>query len=507
MNPKNVLSLRWRTPRALALTGLMALVIVVTALALTQTSTVAAPPPPLRGPFRFVEVPQEMAAARLSTAEIPTPTVLLSETFDVFVPTYNPSVDHPGWKVFTQSTSTANQMWGRVLLSNSGFTNTLWSTGYYSPVQTADSTYVANMYTWAIYGPLNTQKYRDFQATFDIWPDMNVAANTAVAWAASIDGQTFCGASELMTDARRWLPKLFVLPKQCEGQTGTPAYLAFLFRSDGSAPVGLGAFLDNVEVTGLLLYKTYMPLVRKDPTPIASLTPTAPPYPVTQSYDFEPGTASTSKWCKANYTEWASNIISLGGSNAYYLAMKQSTYRWALSPRDSSADNFRITANFNLLRMNNGLSLYDYRGARFGLLFTVKGTPFDPNDSCSWNEGVGISSIGFYRFVIRINDAGTGYQARIERWEGGVIPDSDQPGWVDLPTGVTINRTGWNTMRIDRVGAGIQAYINDTWVQSWNNDKSGTGGWFGVFSDTRGNNRSDYPFESDWDNITVYKLQ
>ena len=62
-------------------------------------------------------------------------------------------------------------------------------------------------------------------------------------------------------------------------------------------------------------------------------------------------------------------------------------------------------------------------------------------------------------------------------------------------------------MRIDRVGAGIQAYINDTWVQSWNNDKSGTGGWFGVFSDTRGNNRSDYPFESDWDNITVYKLQ
>jgi len=57
MNPKNVLSLRWRTPRTLALAGLMALVIVVTALALAQTSTVAAPPPPLRGPFRFVEFP------------------------------------------------------------------------------------------------------------------------------------------------------------------------------------------------------------------------------------------------------------------------------------------------------------------------------------------------------------------------------------------------------------------------------------------------------------------
>jgi len=499
MNPKNVLSLRWRTPRALALAGLMALVIVVTALALTQTSTVAAPPPPLRGPFRFIEVPQDTAAARLSTAEIPTPTVVLSETFGNFMLTVNPTIDHPGWQEFVQA-GAVNQQWGQVWTSDGGFTDTLWSTGYYSHFQTASQTYAANMYAWVIYGPLNTQKYRDFQATFDVWPDMNVAADTAVGWAASIDGQTFCGTGELVTDARIWLHRSFVLPKQCAGQTGTPAYLAFLFRSDGSAPVGLGAFLDNVEITGLPLYKTYLPYVRKDPTPTASPTPTVQPYPLTQSYDF----GSLGKWCSTSNDSWASGIVSLGGSNAYYLAMKQTSYLWTLSPRDSSADNFRITADFNLLRMNSSLSLYNYRGARFGLVFSVKGAPFDPNDACFYNGGQADSGIGYYRFIIRINDSGTGYQTLLTRWENGVEPEQNG-SFVNLPAGVTINRTGWNTMQIDRYGANIKAYINGTLVQEWNNSNT-TGGWFGLFTETVGNNPSPY-FESDWDNIKVYNLK
>jgi hypothetical protein len=231
---------------------------------------------------------------------------------------------------------------------------------------------------------------------------------------------------------------------------------------------------------------------------------TPPPEP-TQSYDFEPGTGSTSKWCRADNNEWASDIVSLGGSNAYYLAMKQSSYGWALSPRDSSTDNFRITANFNLLRMNNSLSLYDYRGDRFGLLFTVKGAPFDPNDPCTYNGGQAESGIGFYRFIIKIKDDGSGYQTLLTRRENGVEPEQNG-NFVDLPTGVTISRTGWNTMRIDRSGANIKAYINDTLVQNWNNSTGGTGGWFGLFTETNGNNRSDYPFEADWDNIVVYNL-
>jgi len=508
MNPKNILSLRWRTPRALALAGLMALVIVVTALALTQTSTVAAPPPPLRGPFHFTELPDKASAAKVSDGVQRVP--IYTQTFGTGF--YSDS----HWNITNTTTlydPPAPYMWGIVQqneYATQSFTDTLWVKAdakqgivYERYKLPSGATYTETMDTWAIYGPLDAQQYAYFQAQFSFYLDTDPGAH--FGWATSADGTNFCGQS-LSGHIQQWVTATFDLPT-CPGQTGGPVYLAFFFQSDDSTPAGLGAFVDNLVISGMPLYKTYLPFVRKDPTPIASPTPTVPPYLVTQSYDFESGTGSTSRWCKANYTEWASNIISLGGSNAYYLAMKQAAYRWALSPRDSSADNFRITANFNLLRMNNSLSLYDYRGARFGLLFTVKGTPFDPNDSCSWNEGVGISSIGFYRFVIKIRDDGSGYQARIERWEGGVIPDADQPGWVDLPSGVTINRTGWNTMRIDRVGAGIQAYINDTLVQSWNNDKSGTGGWFGLFTETRDYNRSDYPFESDWDNITVYKLQ
>ncbi len=504
MNPKNNLSLRWRTPRALALVGLMALVVVVAALAFTQTSTVAAPPPPLRGPFRFVEVPKETSAAEASTALLPW-TPFYTQTFDT-------DFSRTGW-AFTTTTGASSYTWGRVVAASAypglNLTYTLWSVAFPGPDLPVDytvhsgDTYTKNMYAWAIYGPLDTQQYGRFQADFDFYLDTGPGAS--FGWAVSADGTNFYGPATL-SGHTGWTHSKVVLPSG-PGQTDRPVYLAFFFQSDDSAPAGLGAFVDNLVISGQVWNKTYLPFLRKDPTPIASPTPTVPPYLVTQSYDFESGTGSTSRWCRASYNEWASNIISLGGSNAYYLAMKQTNYRWALSPRDSSADNFRITANFNLLRMNNSLSLYDYRGSRFGLLFTVKGAPFDPNNSCSWNEGVGISEIGFYRFVIRIKDDGSGYQARIERWEGGVIPDSDQPGWVDLPSGVTINRTGWNTMRIDRVGAGIQAYINDTWVQSWNNNKSGTGGWFGLFTETRDNNRSDYPFESDWDNITVYKLQ
>jgi hypothetical protein len=155
--------------------------------------------------------------------------------------------------------------------------------------------------------------------------------------------------------------------------------------------------------------------------------------------------------------------------------------------------------------MNSSLNLYDYRGARFGLLFTVKGNPFDPNNACTYNGGYADSGIGFYRFIIRINDAGSGYQTLLTRWENGVEPEQNG-SFVDLPAGVTINRTGWNKLRIDRYGANIKAYINDTLVQNWDNSNGGTGGYFGLFTETTGNNPSPY-FESDWDNIKVYKLQ
>ena len=47
------------------------------------------------------------------------------------------------------------------------------------------------MDTWAIYGPLNTQKYGHFQAEFDFYLDTDPGAYFGLG--ASTDGQTFCG--------------------------------------------------------------------------------------------------------------------------------------------------------------------------------------------------------------------------------------------------------------------------------------------------------------------------
>jgi len=354
------------------------------------------------------------------------------------------------------------------------------------------------METWAVL-KLDPQQYAHFRVSFDYWVDTEPGAT--FGWAFSCDGTNFYGKTETYGHSRQWLPMKGVELTNCPGQFSMPGYFAFLFRSSNTeTPVGLGAFVDNVVVSGRVWNKIYMPSVRRDPTPTASPTPTVQPYPLTQSYDF----GSLGKWCSTSNDSWASGIVSLGGSNAYYLAMKQTSYLWTLSPRDSSADNFRITADFNLLRMNSSLSLYNYRGARFGLVFSVKGAPFDPNDACFYNGGQADSGIGYYRFIIRINDSGTGYQTLLTRWENGVEPEQNG-SFVNLPAGVTINRTGWNTMQIDRYGANIKAYINGTLVQEWNNSNT-TGGWFGLFTETAGNNPSPY-FESDWDNIKVYNLK
>ena len=149
MNIKSVLSVRM-----MVVLGVTALIIALPVAALMQESAAAAPPPPLSGPFKFIEVPSDNKTGSLSTSTQPTPTVIYSDAFNNFVPVINPSVSQPGWQLFVNS-STTDQKWGRVLFSDSAYTNTLWSTGYYSPVRSAGSTYARNMDAWVVYGPLD----------------------------------------------------------------------------------------------------------------------------------------------------------------------------------------------------------------------------------------------------------------------------------------------------------------------------------------------------------------
>ena len=191
-----------------------------------------------------------------------------------------------------------------------------------------------------------------------------------------------------------------------------------------------------------------------------------------------------------------------------FLKIKPTTYKWALSPRAPSSDNYTLVGQFNLLGMDSGKSLANYATATFGVIFSVYGDPFADSDHCGWR---GDSSVGgYYKFYIKINGTGTGFKTRLARAEssgnGLVEPEEAHADFWDLPSGVSISRTSWNTFQIDRSHTNntIYIYINGTLVESWSPSINTGGGYFGLFAETNGTNPNG-DFEADWDNIIDYK--
>jgi hypothetical protein len=501
MSIKSILSVR-----LLVVIGVTALIIAVPMLMMQQPA-MAAPPPPLRGPFKFIELPQE--STRSTGASTISYSPFYTETFD------GPIEQKSGWqlRVNTTITNTPDQhKWEYVAQSDypgQPFTHTLWSASLLTgrPVNYtvhSNSTYLPWMDTWAVYGPLDGRTYRQFQATFSFYLDTDPGAK--FGWAASSDGTNFCGQS-LSGHVRQWITTTFDLPS-CPGDTRRPVYLAFFFQSNGDTPDSLGAFVDNLTLSGAPWLNTYMVNVRLDPTitptptPIASPTPILPPANLVKSWDFEPSSDSSNDWCTGSTDAWKADKISIGGSTFYFLKIKQ-TYSLAMqSPRYQTPNNYRISAQFNFVRFNSGYSLSDFGSAQFGLVFGVNGDTFgtDPNppDRCPWDETVG----GYYKFMLKIKEGGGGYVTRLERFADN--------NWIllnesELPVGLGISRTDWNTMTIDRNGSGIVAYINGFQVLNLTDTAYMGGRWFGVFSQAGGHDR-DSAFESDWDNVQVYNL-
>lgn len=498
MSIKSTLSIRM-----LVVIGVTALVIALPVVALMQESAVAAPPPPLRGPFKFVEVPQKPVNAAGASAIYFSP--LYTETFD------GPIAAKPGWslEVNTTITNTPDQhMWEYVAQSNypgQPFTHTLWSASLLTgrPVNYtvyADSTYLPWMDTWAIYGPLDRQTYRQFQATFSFYLDTDPGAK--FGWAASSDGTNFCGQS-LSGHVGKWITATFDLAS-CPGDTNRPVYLAFLLQSNGDTPNGLGAFVDNLTIGGAPWIKSYMPFIRRDPTPTVPPASPTPPFAGVRSWDFEPN-SDNSAWClTSNSDDWSAGTKNIGGSLStfYILRVHPSEYLAMLSPRYSTPANYRIAAQFNFLRFDAGRSLGDYGSAQFGLIFGVDAFGFPPGDGqqCSWG---GNADGSWYKFMLKIKDGGGGYVTRLERFDQNqgftLLNESN------LPAGLSISRSNWNTMILDRNGSGIVASINGIQVLSLSDGTYKGSRWFGIFTETQGNNANSV-FESDWDNIQVYNL-
>jgi len=494
---------RLREPRLLILAAGVTLMVVLVALAFVQQPTVAAPPPPLRGPFRFVEIPHEAVKASTSLAIQWTP--FYTQTF-----ADNAFYTDPNWNRFDNATGLPT--WGRVLKAadfpTSHLTNTLgaWlDPGLGVPTDysvRAGNTYTKSMDAWAVYGPLDANQFSHFQAQFAFYLDAQ--PGTYFRWGASSDGTTFCGQS-MSGHLAHWITTTFDL-LNCPGLTARPVYLAFFFQSsDTETPVGLGAFVDNVMISGVPWHKTYMPLVRRDPTP-------TPPAVVkgTLYREFTFNGEEDPRWCLNGDGDWTALRETVGNGSrvlSYRLGfaipgrtMLQSNH----FDDDRMTPDYGIETEFSLLDMT-GIDRTKYPSVKFGLIFGVEGSgdtdyPIWPWDSsnCSWYEERG----GYYRAFIRVKDDGSGYDYKLQK--------VDHNNKIDLDTNTTatvqIKETDWNTMRVNRSGANILVYVNDVQVLSatdgtWQNKR-----WWGFMVDEPSGYSGNQPFRVNFDNTGIYDL-
>ncbi len=503
MKPKHTFT--W--PRLLIVTSGVALMVILSALALVQTPTVAAPPPPLRGPFRFIELPDEANIQAVSTPISWTLFYTQSFTF---------GGEFTGWTI-TRSTEIYSQpaphKWGRVRYNYhpaGDFTNTLWAAADPYPelpvdwTVYADSTYTQTMDTWAIYGPLNTQQYGRVKAEFKYWLDTEQGAS--FGWAYSCDGTNFYGHTMTRGHLREWQSFEFE-PGGCPGQTSKPAYLAFLFRSsDSETPVGLGAFVDDLMLYGTPLKTVYLPLIRRDPTPTPSPTPTAPPIVIgtlVKQYYFE--TEETPRWCQnSDSTQHYMAVLQRPPGDAetdkaYRLWVDNADVRM-FSPQYDPPANYGIQAKFSFMDMT-GFDRTAYKTAQWGLIFGVNGIVFNPNDQ--WHCDVNPAGDGYHQFMLRVNEAGNGYDYKLRRMAGGA--ETILVNWTALPTEIanSISLTGWNTIRLNRNGAEIKIYINNQQVLS-TSDSTWTGArWWGVYIRWPSGTSA---FRVNWDDVGIYNL-
>jgi len=168
------------------------------------------------------------------------------------------------------------------------------------------STYVDNVDTWLIYGPLNVAGVLDGELTFDWWLDTPTGTaggagffrtlNASVAptggdwlsWCVLMDVNNLeeCQGTYVSGSTGDWLSATLALKPYIQLSRvpgGTPyLWLAFHFISDGDGRVGQGAFVDHVVLRLQSGYQVFLPLVVRNYPPVPVLNPI--PAPENRSY-------------------------------------------------------------------------------------------------------------------------------------------------------------------------------------------------------------------------------
>lgn len=359
--------------------------------------------------------------------------VILNETFESGI--------GGNWRVV----GSTSDNWGTTTYTSTSPTHSAWSVGSGSLDPALDE-YPASRSNWLIYGPLDLSQVWQAYVTFDWWLD--TSPGDWLGWCVTTNANPHlsgCDETLLSGPARTWLDG--IIPLDMFARSPNPVYLAFHFASNSDTNRGTGAFIDSVVIQGDYGYRTFLPLIRRDPPGYSEDFSGATTWEVVEhtGYDGPPGTG------------WFS-VYNQSGTFRMWL-----NDRWEhiiASPREMSlAPPYEIVTN-----------IYFYQR--------------------SWSSGYGIVfgsptqnfSGQYYRLLIVYISEGS-MQGQLQRCNGSQCDGPVLWGWVSIPLHMA-NGKEWNTWRVVRDGSHIRIYVNNNQLADVVDSGITGTGYFGLFLST-----------------------
>lgn len=469
-------------------------------------------------PFDFVPVDQSLAP---DIGLPPGNTPIFTETFETgFSPV--PSLDGslPLWRVVVDPADTAGYYWGRV--ASGAYLNTAWTA--VTPISGQPvlipgvSAYPAGQRSWLLYGPLDLHTFAQVRLVFRY--SLDAAASDKLLWGATYDGNQVFG-TWVEGQSGGWVTGTLQLDPN--GFRNNLTYLAFGFEGDENL-AGLGAFIDDVKLIAQPLSTNYFPLVMGNYPPTPTPTPTATPIPALFSSTFNPGNNDLAAWggrfdgvgsgsggtygygqCLPGDCRHPTNPH---GNPANSLRLYNTAY-WVMV---ASSPNYVTPADYELHVDVSPVVLYprdkscgescppDNLGNWYGIIFNASNNTFGATPGQFNYNGQ------YYRFFFYNIDAVLPIGMALDRCSGG---SCTRLGTSSVPGGLLNGLNLWDRVRIRRVGATIQVYVNDVLILNRTDSTYLAGGKFGVFTFPSDGNATQYPptgYEQqiDFDNIRVY---
>ena len=370
---------------------------------------------------------------------------VMRDTFDgTFTSTYH---------IQRQITATGEYMWGRVLTSSQGFTDTLWCVGGGKGISLTAGidTYTDGVETTLTYGPIDFRNVVTAELSFERW--ISVAGGDGLEWGYSTDGASFTFHDVLAAPVGEW--QTVTLSSQGSGELAPlpgerRVYLAFRFQSDSDGQVDRGVFLDNVQLQAGYDVHLYLPLAIND---------------WFAAYEYQD-----------NFSDWDSGwpygdrrtvnpdgSVSEEFSYGYYRDVDDGSRVYRIFVRDDGDHVF----------LTGPQSVYAMRNFRYEA--SLRRVRVDGKDPPVWGDEYGIlispvqidpkhpSGGPVYTLQVRLYVTGSGVQRWVvKRWtiEGSFRRSGDELGQGQESTFLTQDNKVWNRFKIEREGDVLKFFIS-----------------------------------------------